>query len=383
MNFPKLVYFMLNMVNESTRIALDRYFAKLAEETRMSQQAFSEARSKISHQPFLELYRMTSTAPYICGDEIIKWNGYRLFAIDGSAIALPNTAELCKHFGVSGSNADSATAKASIQYDMLNHAIMDAAIGPYGKSEREYAKEHIEALKARSKTDKELAIFDRGYASLDLIAFLVEANVRFVMRVRRKFSLIVDNALQGDTIVELGKEGSAIKMRVIKFTLASGEEETLITDLFDTAYDEPVFKQLYFMRWPIETKFDIIKNKLALENFSGRTVNSIMQDFYVNMYLANMAAYSQNEADVNVSAQREDKNNKYKYQANMNHIIGVLKDDLILACLASTARKRKKLIRAILKRLCAAVVPVRPCRSVPRPISPRNIKFHHNQKMNC
>ena len=44
------------------------------------------------------------------------------------------------------------------------------------------------------------------------------------------------------------------------------------------------------MKWPVEIKYDIVKNNLELVNFSGRTVNAIMQDFWICMMLANIAS---------------------------------------------------------------------------------------------
>ncbi len=39
--------------------------------------------------------------------------------------------------------------------------------------------------------------------------------------------------------------------------LPSGKIETLITNLFDL--DKSAFKALYFKRWPVEIKYDIVK----------------------------------------------------------------------------------------------------------------------------
>jgi len=91
---------------------------------------------------------------------------------------------------------------------------------------------------------------------------------------------------------------------------------------------QPLFhaKKLYFMRWPVETKFDIVKNKIQLENFTGRTVEAISQDFYTCIYLTNMVAIFKAEADWEIREQRKDKNNKYEYQANTNEIVGSFKD---------------------------------------------------------
>jgi len=108
-----------------------------------------------------------------------------------------------------------------------------------------------------------------------------------------------------------------VKIRIVKFTLPSGEIESLITNLFDL--DESEFKDLYFKRWRIEVKYDVVKNKLEMPCFGGFSENAIMQDFWISMYLANMAAIAKNEADEIIKVERETKDNKYEYQANVSY----------------------------------------------------------------
>jgi hypothetical protein len=74
---------------------------------------------------------------------------------------LPNARELRDVFGVSGVKADSATARGSILYDVLNDRIMDAAIGKYSRSERLFARDHIAQLAKICGTEKTIIIFDR------------------------------------------------------------------------------------------------------------------------------------------------------------------------------------------------------------------------------
>jgi hypothetical protein len=45
--------------------------------------------------------------------------------------------------------------------------------------------------------------------------------------------------------------------------LPGGEIKTLITDRFELL--EKCFPKLYFMRWPVETKYDVVKNKMTME----------------------------------------------------------------------------------------------------------------------
>lgn len=172
-----------------------------------------------------------------------------------------------------------------------------------------------------------------------------------------------------------------VDVRIVKFTLPSGEIETLITNLFDLT--EERFKELYFKRWPVEVKYDIVKNKLELPNFGGVTENIIMQDFWISMYLANMAAIAKHEADEKIAADRKDKQNKYEYQANVNTVIGSLRNRLADAVFCSDSKTKDKLLDRIFLEIRHSVVPKRPDNgSIPRYQNPRKAKFHHNKKSN-
>ena len=64
--------------------------------------------------------------------------------------------------------------------------------------------------------------------------------------------------------------GKYYKFRVFRIILDSGEEEFLITNVSDEYFSYEEAGELYFKRWKIETKFDSLKEKLELENMSGR-----------------------------------------------------------------------------------------------------------------
>ena len=99
------------------------------------------------------------------------------------------------------------------------------------------------------------------------------------------------------------------------------------------------------MRQPVEVKYDIVKNKLELPNFGGFTENVIMQDFWISMHLLNMAAVAKHEADVLIKRECIGKNNKYEYQANVNTVIGSLRNRL-----ADAGHLKKFCVKAIPKR---------------------------------
>ena len=381
--FDKLILFMINLIRSSIKCCLDKFFETMGEtEKHMAQQSFSEARQKIRWEAFEFLFNDTVEAIYEGGYE--KWHGYRVHAIDGTKIQLPDDKNLRSHFGAVGRNSTAATAQASALYDVFNGVIVDTKIEPIATDERTLATMHIDKLCKTKSFDKELIIFDRGYASFALITYLIMCNIRFLMRVKTGFNNDIDNLPNGDHTIVLQREGEKdICVRVLKFPLKSGEIETLVTDITDKRMGTNAFKTLYFKRWPIETKYGEIKNKLEIENFSGRTVDAIKQDFYITMYMSNIVTVASWEAQPIIEQERENKDNRYDYQVNINHAIGVLKDRFIAAFLESDDELRSKKVNHILALLVKCATPIRPNRSVVRNNSTRKAKFRHNSKSNC
>jgi DNA-dependent RNA polymerase auxiliary subunit epsilon len=385
MGFKKLFYFMLGMIKESSQNALERFFAKTGEDIHMTQQAFSLARQKIKWQAFRIVFVFTVNTYYLeYKKDMQRWNGMRVFAVDGSQMALPNDKPLRKYFGTSGPGDTSPMARGSMLYDILNDLIADAQIEPMSTDERTPALMHISQLKGLESFEKwrELLLFDRGYPSFELIKELLGGKIHFLMRVRKKFSTKIDGLGHGDHIIYLQQGDEKIPVRVIKFLLEGGEEETLITDLLEKKYGTASIKALYFKRWPVETKYDQVKKKLEIENFSGRLADNIRQDFYAAMVIANLLTDIKYEAQEEVEAEQEGKDNKYEYKINVNHAIGVIKDKLIQTLCEEDDEKRSEMFDEMIELLKKRIIPIRPNRSFPR-TTPRKARFHHNHKSNC
>lgn len=166
------------------------------------------------------------------------------------------------------------------------------------------------------------------------------------MRCKRKWNCIVDEMQRDDFRLELNQE---VSLRIIRVLLPSGEVETLLTNLFELPYEQ--FMSLYFRRWPVETKYDILKNKLELCNFTGCSPNAILQDFWAGIHLANIAALAKAEADLAIQPSRAASDNKFTYQANIAQLIGTLKDQFIRACFLRGNRRRRRAIQNIIAAL--------------------------------
>lgn len=270
------------------------------------------------------------------------WNGYNLFAIDGMNLSLPSTAETQNEFGIlHRSSKNRVSPKISVIYDISNDLIVQAHIGTVKTDvdERAHAKELIlSPVLERRGTEKCIIIFDRGYPGRDLIYKLTEKKFPFLMRCSKSFLKEVNEASIGDTFIIDEYKGVSTPLRVLKFPLDSGEIEMLVTNILSDELSLADFKELYFMRWGIETKFGELKNRILIEHFISKKVNGIKQEFYIHLLISNIAALLKNISDQKIKQIQENKNLKYKYQTNRSYLLGIL------------ARKMQKLIHHSIKR---------------------------------
>jgi hypothetical protein len=155
---------MPGMVKESSQNAHSRFFSRIGKaRTRMSQQAFSAARQKITGEALQELFQTSVTGSY--HEEWERRHGFRLMSIDGSFIQLPSDPQLAAYYG--GLGHEGAAVPASLLYGLENGIIADAKIGPVSGNGRAMAEEHLQALLGLESYERgrELIIFDRRYPS--------------------------------------------------------------------------------------------------------------------------------------------------------------------------------------------------------------------------
>jgi hypothetical protein len=305
-------------------------------------------------------------------------------AVDGSFIRLPSDNELLEYYGGLGHEQTAATALASLLYDLVNNIVVDAKIAPVSENERALAAEHLRVLRDMAdynRGHRELIIFDRGYPSHEFIKSLSDKEIAYVMRVQKGFIREQEIKRKREWRIALGKTG--LRVRVITIPLTTGEQEILITNLTEAEMEYEAFGELYHQRWGIETKYKELKQKLETENFSGRLVENVKQDFYAMMTVANMLASLVREANRAVRKKREKQENLYEYRVNVNHAIGVFKDRLIRVIIEEDRIVRRYLMREMVRQMERRVVPIRPDRDVIRTDCHRKARFHHNHKSNC
>ena len=364
MSFKNIILFMINFVKKTLQLELDD-FSKIASMPNITKQAFSQARQKVSPKAFIHMLNQVNRW-YYKETPFKKYREYRLIAIDGTVLEINDTEELRNEFGyIENQNKKVARARASALYDVENDMIISSKLTHYRCGEREIAENLIdEMINLGSYND--LILFDRGYPSKDFITFIESRRLKYLMRVSSGFLKVVINAPNQDQIIEAKHKDKVLKIRVIKFELESGIIETLVTNLFDETISVEDFKELYFKRWGIEVKYNEIKNKLQVENFTGKTVIAIEQDFYATMYLTNMVALAKKDANEVIQEDSKNKNLKFEYKVNTNVLIGKLKDTLITMLIIKNPWKRSKVLKSIQSEIEKNIIPIRPGRKFVR-----------------
>ena len=119
-----------------------------------------------------------------------------------------------------------------------------------------------------------------------------------------------------------------LKVRFVSVRLPTGELEVLATSLCDaTSYPTGDFLALYHQRWKHETFYGVMKGRLDLENFSGRTPEAVRQDFHSTLLLCNLESVLTASTDAALQAVSAD--HEHPKQVNRAGSFHALKDQLL------------------------------------------------------
>ena len=377
MTFSIALSFLLDMRKTTLQTRLNLFFSQTEGGTPISQQAFSQLRANFDHTPFEIMLRELVNKEYSGDYTLPLWNNLHVFAIDGSYLQLPQTPALAAEYGVRGCS-DRPSAGISVLYDVLHGWVLDPTITHTNMNERTECEKHINFLyqKLPHIAENSVLLLDRGYPSLDLFKKLQDSGIKFLVRCSSMFIAKINKAPIGDSIVTL-KNG--VSVRVIKFELSSGEIEVLATNLFNIPESE--FPQLYMLRWGIEVNYFRLKKELCVEKFSGKTPNSIRQDFWASMVLINSVAVFQKEANEAVNKRQKNKHVKHINRARTSDLIITLRDRFVFAGLCDYPILAAFEMKDVIKTLARSVSPIRSGRSYPRHPAPFqsdhfNLKSH-------
>ncbi|MFY0602227.1 MAG: IS4 family transposase [Cyclobacteriaceae bacterium] len=376
---------------------LDRLYKQLYREDfnirEVTKGALSQARSKLNPWAF-ERLNQVAVDQFYTRTEVYQWYGYRLLAVDGTRLMLPNHPTVKEDFGVHQfgphANAPRSMALGSMLYDVLNHLTIDARLAPYSGSERDLLMEHLEHV-----YDHDLLLLDRGYPCFWLLFLLQAKGINYCVRMKDNWWLAVKEFVDSgeeSRVIELHLPAKdqdklaeyphyhdrTISARLIRVELDNGQVEVLCTSLIDgEAFKTDEFRQLYHYRWNEEEAYKLLKARAELEKFSGKTSLAIQQDFHAKVFLMTMCAAFAHPIEEKVRKEyKTGQNRKYNQKINRTNALATMVD--IIVPLLGRKRIRDS-IEAFDQIVYQTREIIRTGRSNPRPKKPKR-PYHQNYK---
>lgn len=384
MPIEDLVYSMINRKGLTLKLELRNYMKTTHPGVEISKPGYLKQRMKLNPDAFKYLYQSHNKNFYQDSEiEPYTYKGYLVLAADGSDINIPTTAETVEKYGSASVRGGKPCAQIGLGciYDVLNRFVLDSSINQVKFDEMRVAQEQLSNIKETiGNRYPYMIIMDRGYPSTPAFLKFIDDGIFFVARLKSSDYKAEQKALKSndeDVEIELtkarrrnyiGKNEEAIMMsrgsfslRMVRVLLNDGRYEVLATNLPREAFPEECFAEVYHMRWGIETAYEVLKDRLKIENFTGIKPLLIEQDINSTIYVSNLAE------DIICDIEDEDQEhlkNDYKHtmQLNRNLSIGLLKNDLIYILIENDPKRKTELLQALYDEIRVNVVPIRPDR---------------------
>lgn len=354
--------------------------------------ALRQQRDKILPEAFQFLFLEFAKA---YTSDSAEFHGYRLLAVDGSdlSIAADPSDPDCYYPGTNGQRHYSLLHLNAL-YDLRQKTYMDAIVQ---KSRKANERKALCDMVDRSDILNAILLADRGYEGYNCLAHIQEKGWKFLFRVKDSTSGIVSaltlpDAQEFDLPVSLklsNKQSNEAKrlylnknqyrflpntsvfdflpsksrkadpivfytlhFRVVRFRLSENSFETVLTNL-DFPPDE--LKQLYAMRWGIETSFRDLKYTIGLSAFHSKKAEHILQELFARLTMYN---FSERITACVVIRQG---NKKHAYQATFSAAVHICREFI-------RGDVHPPDVEALLARF---ISPIRPDRKYARKLTPK------------
>lgn len=313
--FSSVMRFILSMGSASLGQELLKYFHYNSDFPSVS--AFVQQRQKIKPEAFFELFRRFS----LKHEEINLFREYRLLAVDGSDISLPlNPSE---PFAFPESKCSMLHLNAL--FDIMSRQYVDAII--QGKHESNETAAIVTMTDRLPDQYPVIIVADRGYENYNFFAHVEERFFDYVVRLRTSKSrsmfaglklpdgepfditknIVITRHSTGPYAVDKEKYKYMTKqsrfdfipdckhpdyemlIRFVSFPLNTGEFEVLATSLPESEFPVSVLKEIYNLRWGIETSFRELKHVVGLAAFHTKKADCAMQEIYARLIMYNFS----------------------------------------------------------------------------------------------
>lgn len=337
-----------------------------------------------------DYYRLGGT-----GTGVKLWHGRRLVGYDGTDLNLPDTPAMRAAYSVQRNQHTSyVQAQAGVLYDLLNHIGLGAALGAVG-SEQALLRE-----KLWDRTQPgDVLVLDRNFRDYALLARAVQSGRDVIVRCARNGLSAVQAFWESDALeqqVELTMSRNTtsqrrvlaqglpatIRVRLLKYSLPTGETEVLLTTLLDSqTFPREDIYQVYGWRWGQETYYGRIKGIFEVERFSGSSPEVIQQDFFGVIFLATLEAILSHQPQEEL--RQRDEHNHTQTPARVNRAISyVALVDRAVALLANPLVDTSDIIRELHALFLTNPTRHRPGRTTPRKVlkHSRRLRYYQYRK---
>jgi hypothetical protein len=267
----------------------------------VSEAAFSKARQRMPDEFWVALFFLLAEQFQRLYADVVRWRRFRLMALDGSDILLPDWPALREHFGTANNGGGTHGAQARLVLLQFPQARLPYAyvIQPITVGETTMARQLLQGLRP-----DDLILLDAGFLSYGLLQQIQRQDAFFCVRLRKNINLrrIQELRADGDDAhVEWTpkdsrgvwrKEGlpKSITLRLLTYHAVGFRPMRLLTNVLDdkdVPYEqfwglsvseeaEVLFKGVYNLRWEIETTYLELKVQQKLEgSLRSRTAEGI------------------------------------------------------------------------------------------------------------
>ena len=310
--FSKLIVFILSLVCSGKSKGVDiksGEFFKTArrsglwpEADQIHRSSLTKARKKICWTVFRDILHKAVELAYSFypRDPSHLWHSMSVIAFDGSKYDLPATEEIRHAFDPKSGFPHEGRGHypqclVTTAYDVFRRLPIARSVVSIHESEREQAQALLPFIPSGC-----VLLFDRGYPSFHFISHLREnykgyflfrcpaegtfpAVKAFVRSGRHEDYICIspsNNYLKGLN-TRLRKKAGGIQLRMIRLVSPDGNVSVLLTNLLNKAsFPQEQIIELYFRRWAVEDHYRSEKVTLEVEQFHGKTPNSIRQELF-------------------------------------------------------------------------------------------------------
>ena len=350
LGFVQLIHFFLCMGSGCINHELLKYFYFLPDEVPTAS-AFIRQRAKLLPETFHHILTQFNLRFPPKG----LWGRYSLIAADGCEFNIArNPQDPSTFHPASGRSKKGFNSLHTISlYDLLSRRYLDVVIQP-GRHKNEFAA-LCQLIDRYIYGGCPIFVADRGFASYNVFAHALEKGCFFAIRakdVNTRRLLAADSLPQQidkwvDVILTRSKSKKKrlhpelapfyryickavpfdfitdscpeypMRLRVVRFQIAEGVYENIITNLPSDEFSLEQIKHIYHLRWGQETSFRDLKHTIGTANFHSKSPEYIGFEILCRMTLYNFCTIITMEVPI------KKRTGKWEYQVNLSMAIKI------------------------------------------------------------